>query len=372
MYKKLKICIVSPRIYSLFNNQCKVPYGGAEVQLYLLSKEFVKNEFIKLTIITGDYDLKKAKIEYHNNLLLYITQPLSKKFINFLKRPILLFLTLKNINPNIVIQRVGGIETGICAFYAKLFKKKFIFSIAHEYDVIKNGNIGISGFFYRYGLKNADFIVAQSKSQISKLESWRKKKINNIKVIKSGYSISNLDIKEKNNILWVGRAAKWKRPELFLKLAEKLPNEQFIIICNKSTDMAYWNKIFLESKVMENIEFIKYIPFNNIEDFFRKAKIFISTSLKEGFPNTFIQALKNRTPIISLNVDPDKFLTKNKIGFFCNDNFIEMVKNLKLLIENHELYENYSLNALLYVQKHHDISIIGNKWIKLILGINKS
>ncbi|MFX1503917.1 MAG: glycosyltransferase, partial [Promethearchaeota archaeon] len=234
MQKKLKVCIVSPRIYSLFSNICKVPYGGAEVQLYLLTKEFLKKKFIELTIITGNYDLKKIKIEKRNNLLLYISQPLSKNILNFLKRPIKLFHTLKKVNPDIIIQRVGGIETGICALYTKLFRKKFIYSIAHENEVIKKGILGISGFIYRYGLKNADFIIAQSDSQIQNLENWKDRKFKNIAVINSGYNIPDFDTKVKNSILWVGRAVKWKRPELFLKLAREFPIENFIIICNKS------------------------------------------------------------------------------------------------------------------------------------------
>ena len=63
MENKVKICIVGPYIYSLFNTKCQVPFGGAEVQLYLLSKEFVKYKNVLVNIITGDFNFKKLKIK---------------------------------------------------------------------------------------------------------------------------------------------------------------------------------------------------------------------------------------------------------------------------------------------------------------------
>ena len=94
--------------------------------------------------------------------------------------------------------------------------------------------------------------------------------------------------------------------------------------------------------------------------------VLVNTSLYEGFPNTFIQALKNKTPILSLNVNPDDFLTKNEIGFFCRNDFTQMENNLKLLLQNKELYESYSKNAFLYVKNNHNIEEIAKEWIKLI------
>lgn len=366
MMEKIKLCIVSSRIYSLFNEQCQVPFGGAEVQLSLLSKEFIKNKSIQLRIITGNYDIKKIRSERHNNILFFISQPLSKKILNYLKRPINLFLTLRKVKPDLVIQRVGGIETGICALYTKIFRKKFIYSIAHDHEVIKNGITGISGLFYRIGLKLADLIISQSDNQTIELELWKNKKFKNIKTINSGYEIPTHTKGSKDCILWVGRAVYWKRPRVFLRLAKKFPNEQFIIICNKDNNINYWDKLNSEAKEIGNVKFIEHVPFQKIDEFFKNSRIFINTSIKEGFPNTFIQSLKNKIPIISLNVDPDNFLTRNKIGMFCNNKFSEMVENLKLLLETQELYETYSRTGFLYVQKNHDIREISNGWIRLI------
>jgi len=81
---------------------------------------------------------------------------------------------------------------------------------------------GIYGKLYAFGLSQASFIVAQSLEQIKILEKWQNRKFSKITVIKSGYHITPSNYGIKNTILWVARAERLKRPEIFLELAENL------------------------------------------------------------------------------------------------------------------------------------------------------
>ncbi|KKK81418.1 hypothetical protein LCGC14_2813630, partial [marine sediment metagenome] len=239
---------------------------------------------------------------------------------------------------------------------------------------------GVLGKFYKYGLNNATIIIAQNNDQIFELEKFKKRKIRNIKLIKSGYNIIKKDNIEKKNILWVSRAIEWKRAEIFLKLAQKMPNKDFIIICNKANNKIYWKTISDNAFKIRNLKFLSFIPFHKIDSYFqeakifintsiygyfKEAKIFINTSIYEGFPNTFIQAFKNKTPVISLNVNPDEILTKNKIGIFCHDDLKKMEFSINQFFENQELYDSYSKNAFSYVKNNHDIKHISKKWLLL-------
>ncbi len=370
--KEVKVCIVFPFGYSLYNNNCNVGFGGAEVQLFLISKEFAEKDYFDVHAIVGNYGIKRKTSATYNNIKIHITQPLDKKKVNFIRRPINLLSTLMKMKPDIIIQMCASVETGFCAFYCKLFKKRFLFLIAHEIDV--NGefeNRGIAGKVYRFGINNATFIIAQNEDQVLQLQKYKQKKITNIKVIKNAYEIKDVNMGKKSSILWVARCDDWKRPELFLKLAENFPNEKFVMICPKGANIPYWIKIFHSAKTLKNLTFHEFIPFHEIDQFFRAAKIFVNTSVFEGFPNTFIQASKNRTPIISLKVNPDNFLTLYKCGFSCNDDFNKMVGYLEKLIENPELYLEYSQNSFDYMKKNHDIVKLGKEWRNLILKLIK-
>lgn len=96
-------------------------------------------------------------------------------------------------------------------------------------------------------------------------------------------------------------------------------------------------------------------------------KVFINSSIYEGFPNTFIQSLKNCTPIISLNVDPDNIIKMYNVGFFCNDDISKAELYLQKLIEDKNLYKNISQNAYLYTLYNHDIEVISKTWANLII-----
>ena len=365
--KKISLCIISHFGYPLYNKKCIETDigGGAGVQLYLLSKEFAKPPTINVNIITGNHKTHKNRIEVYQNIKIFKVLPLKRTFFNVLKFIIILFLTLIQIKPDIVIQRTASPVTGLCAFYCKLFRKKFIYSISNKPEVNGKAENGVLGKFYKYGLNNATIIIAQNKDQIDELEKFKKRKIRNIKLIKSGYNIKNKDYIEKKNILWVSRAIEWKRAEIFLKLAQKIPDKDFIIICNKTNNEIYWKTISDNAIKIHNLKFLNFIPFHKIDRYFKKAKIFINTSIYEGFPNTFIQAFKNKTPVISLNVNPDEILTKNKIGIFCHGDLKKLEFSINQLFENQELYDSYSKNAFTYVKNNHDIKIISKKWFGL-------
>ncbi len=365
--KKVRLCIISHFGYPLYNKKCIETDigGGAGVQLYLLSKEFAKKNTFNVNIITGNHKIHKNRIEVYQNIKIFKVLPLKRTFLNVLKFVIIFFLTLIKIKPDIVIQRTASPSTGLCAFYCKLFRKKFIYSISNKPEVNGEAEKGVLGKFYKYGLNNATIIIAQNNDQIFELEKFKKRKIRNIKLIKSGYNIIKKDNIEKKNILWVSRAIEWKRAEIFLKLAQKMPNKDFIIICNKANNKIYWKTISDNAFKIHNLKFMSFIPFHKIDRYFQEAKIFINTSIYEGFPNTFIQAFKNKTPVISLNVNPDEILTKNKIGIFCHDDLKKMEFSINQFFENQELYDSYSKNAFSYVKNNHDIKHISKKWLLL-------
>ena len=370
--EQIRICIVSFNIISLFFPQMKVTYGGAEVQLFLLSKAFSKSKNFDVNIITGDYNLKQRKTKKYKNIKVHIIIALNRNAIFPIKNYILLLVKLIKLKPDIIIQRSATPRTGIIAFYRKIFKKKFVYSIAHDYDVNGVHAKGILGNLYTFGLTRASYIIAQNLNQIKILEKWQNRKFFNISVIKSGYHIIPPNLEMKNTVLWVARAIRWKRPETYLKIADFFPNQTFIMICNKGTNIKYWKEIKEKACTIPNLIFITFVLFEEINKYFKNAKVFINTSTHEGFPNTFIQAAKNKTPILSLNVNPDKFLTKYECGFFCDNNFKKMVNNLEILLTNQDLYDKFSENAFKFVKEQHNINKISKKWINLLIELCKS
>ena len=113
---------------------------------------------------------------------------------------------------------------------------------------------------------------------------------------------------------------------------------------------------------MQNIDFLGYIPFYEINEYFKQAAILVNTSKFEGYPNAFIQAWMNYTPTVGLNVDPDRIIQNKKLGFF-SGTLDQMVSDVKTLLEDETLRNAMGKNARKYVEIEYDIRKIIKKYI---------
>jgi len=363
--KNKKICFVSFFAYSLFNSKYSSNHGGAEVQLYLLAKELAKKQQYDVRFVVGDFG--QPKYEQYKQVHLIKAFPLIRnqfKYITGIYYQLTFFLTLIRTNCDVYLQRAAGFETGLVALYCKLFHKKFIYMVASSIDVDKGFQKinPLANIFYEFGLKNATSIIAQNKDQQELLEQNYHLKST---VIKNSFPIplhsSNI---KKTYVLWVGTSQALKQPQIFLNLAKSLPQYHFTIIIPKH-DPDLWNNIFEQSKKIPNLHFIEKVPLSQINRYYAKAKLFINTSTFEGFPNTFVQATMNGTPIISLNVNPDNFLNKYKCGYCAIGDFTKLVNYTKVLLNNKTIYKKFSQNAYKYALNNHNIDRNIQKLIQL-------
>jgi glycosyltransferase involved in cell wall biosynthesis len=175
------------------------------------------------------------------------------------------------------------------------------------------------------------------------------------KVMGCGHQLPILSERKRDIILWVGRSAKIKRPELFIELAEKNPNERFTMICRRATGDKKYEEMVKRAKTIENLDFLKF---------------FVCTSKGEGFPNTYIEACKNGTPILSLNVNPDNFLSRFNCGICADDDWERFVRQLRTMLESNKLRE-YGQNARKYAEQKHDIKKIINRFKELFKDLVK-
>ncbi len=358
----MKVCFIAPKAYPIFNSKIKSTFGGAEVQLSLLAKELAKDKKLDVNFMVADY--RQKDIENYSGVKVW-------KSLNFktskIKQTKDFFKIFKKINADIYIQRTLTPQSGLIALYCKLKRKKFIYMVAHDRET--DGTHEVYSNIFKNFLAKLTFkltykIIVQNGYQKNNI-------LNNFNrnsfLLNSSYKIDKEKNTKKYYILWIGRSEDWKRPKLFLKLTKEFPNEKFVMICPSATNnSALSKKIKLKAKKIKNMEFHEFIPFDKINDYFLNAKIFVNTSTQEGFPNTFIQSAKNKTPIISLNVNPNNILNKYDIGFYCNDNFKKMKDNLNKLLKDKKLYKKMQDNAYKYVKENHNIKVNAKKFKKII------
>lgn len=329
--------------------------GGAEWQCYILSEELLKRGWA-LEVVTIKDQITKS--QYINSKISYITYKKYKScFITF----VLIFLKLLKTDSAIYYVRTDArILRGACRLYTWIFNKRMVFAVGSDNDtmnisLLKNLNFNafyilkfvdrcITEAFVRWGI-NADALVAQTERQKEILEKRANK---NVIVISNSFRIPLSDICSKENIiLWVGNirdlnnVENVKQPRCFIDLAHIFSKEnwQFIMIGRGTKELN------CES---HNLKLLGELSHEEVEGWYKKSKIYINTSIVEGFPNTFLEAIFFKCIIVSLSVDIDNLLAENKLGFISGNNFQRLIMNLKSVMDKYETKEIQDMSERAY------------------------
>lgn len=368
--KKLKVCFILTNAYPVFNSACKATFGGAEVQLYQTANELANDGNFEVSFVVGDFGQKD--VEQYGSVKVIKSYSKTVRLIKYLTGiyyNLLLLKKLSQIDADVYIQMCAGHETGLVASLSKFKKKKFIYMCASSKDVDGGyrKKFPLLGMFYEFGLKRASCVIAQNDEDRLTLE--KRYGIGSVS-IKNPFRLPTEDelSGQRDFVLWVGRGVALKQPEVFLRLAQAVPEEKFVMIMPKQ-DLKLWEEIKAKADNIHNLTFIEKVPFEKINGYFRKAKLFINSSRYEGFPNTFIQSAMFAVPIVSLNVNPDSFLTEWNCGYCAEGDEEKMFRQVKKLLEDKDDWQEKSKRARTYAEENHDISKNVEKIKKIITDI---
>jgi len=345
--------------------------GGAEVQQVLLGTGLSKENFDVSFIVA---DSGQPQNEVFNGIKIYKTLPLGykiKSYKSLYKAFQVNWNVMKECNADVYYCRGASIYIGYVALFCIINRKKFILGMASDKDLITKLSkfLSIQNISFLIGLKFAHCVISQNRKQ----QNFLKKnfKIESIQINNMCHIPTEEPVTNKSNVLWVGTIKpEWKRPELFLKLAESIPEVHFQMIGGPAyggpqSYFEFYEQIREKAHEITNLDFIGVVPYNKIDKYFESALIFVNTSSMEGFPNTFIQAWIKSVPVASLSVDPDEVICENNLGFH-SKTFDQLVIDVNLLLDNSYLRGIFGNNARLYAEQEFDIKKIIKSYIKII------
>jgi glycosyltransferase involved in cell wall biosynthesis len=108
-----------------------------------------------------------------------------------------------------------------------------------------------------------------------------------------------------------------KRPDLLIAIARKLPQIRFVI-CGAPTAFrarpGYGEQIVKELRALPNVEYRGQLSPKEAREVISNAALFLSTSVEEGFPNTFLEAWSAGTPVVSMQCDPGGIIERFGLG----------------------------------------------------------
>lgn len=119
--------------------------------------------------------------------------------------------------------------------------------------------------------------------------------------------------KSKNpSVVWIGRWDPQKRPDVALKVASAMKDIDFYFIGKATEHEVYQNRERALKELYrkyDNIHFEEFISEERKRELIEKAWILLNTSVREGIPVTFLEAMVTKTCIVS-SVDPDYYASQ--------------------------------------------------------------
>ena len=352
----VKVCFVGFYAWPLFKPAKAGDFGGAEVQLFTLARELARDSGFRVDFIVRE---ENGGVETIGGVTVHKLPCIRNAG---LRRQLAyaagLWRLLCAIGPDVVVQRAAGSQTALLGLYCVLYRKSFVYMIAHDSDVEPEKPVWFPGNAawraYRLGLRMADRVIVQHDRQRQRLlENYGKAGILRPCALEV---CDALPVGERRTILWVARCERIKQPEMFISLARAFPQESFVMVCPPAAgEPAYFESVRNQALKLRNMTFVEHVPFSEIGAYFRAARLFVNTAAQEGFPNTFVQAWMNGTPVVSLSVDPGGVMARHGLGITCDGSQGSLETALSSLLTDRPLRERFALNAYAFAREHHDI-----------------
>lgn len=172
----------------------------------------------------------------------------------------------------------------------------------------------------------------------------------------------DLDSMPKENvIIFLGRLESVKRGWLFCEIAKQLPEYQFYVLGQTFRDADKNSTTLKDYRNIPNLHFVGHVEGHEKENYLKKAKILVNTSIHEALPISFLEALSFGTLLVS-NRNPENLTAQFGIhvGDVLGDGFDKVhlfSKAVKYLIENDALRSQLANQAIDYIKLNHNVTM---------------
>lgn len=285
-----------------------------------------------------------------------------------------LYKVAKSFKPDVIVQGIPELQTGMMAWVAHRLKVPFVYRVASDLDVDQRSRNIIplyTQFLYRYGLNKSSAILCQNQYQYEKLrEKYPEKKLYIIynPFVPFLETIESHSRAEKEYVAWLANFRYDKNLELLFSIASSLPAIDFKIAGmpvgkgDSETEMA-----LAKLKKLPNVQFTGYLNRENVGHFLAKARILLNTSRWEGLSNTFLEAFSTGTPVVCTSrVDPDGLIARNQLGLTAEHDDQLMDKVATVLSMDDAAYAAMSSRCQQYVQSKHNPTGLAKEYCAIL------
>jgi glycosyltransferase involved in cell wall biosynthesis len=350
----LKLCIVNP-----FERE-----GGAEYQISLLINALSASGLWEVYYLahflaedgrTRAYQVARIGNGGRAPRFGYVTEAAS------------LYRELRRINPAVIYQRVACGYSGVCTYYSRRHAVPLIWHVAHDMDLTSQMpaernfiRLRMEKEAVKYAARRATGIVVQTRDQEALLQKNYQRTAT---AVIPNFQPRPTEVLDKSGILtvvWIANMKRWKRPEVFVRLARSFAGRadvRFVMVgapADGTGDAAWQKSLSMSIESTPRLEYWRKRTQTEVNQLLAHAHIFVNTSVQEGFPNTFIQAWMRDVAVVSLSVDPDGILERERVGIAAQTEQ-RLAAAVQSLLDQKDLLAHYVERGRTHAFAHHSL-----------------
>jgi len=286
-----------------------------------------------------------------------------------LGRVVALTRVLGAVDAPVVVQRSAGAATGLAGLVAWTRRRRFVYSTSSviEFDLAAAGERPLSVHLFHLGVRLARTVVVQTPEQV---ELCRERFGREPVLIKSLAEPQAARRGEPEAFLWVGRLARYKRPEAFVELARAVPEARFWIVpvATGAAELGSLEALRAASKELPNLELQAPRPRGELGELIARAVAVVSTTHSEGMPNVFLEGWARGVPALTLSHDPDGVIAREGVGAFAAGSVPRFAELAREMWAGRNDQDDLARSCRDYVAREHSIDAAVNTW-EQVLGL---
>jgi glycosyltransferase involved in cell wall biosynthesis len=159
--------------------------------------------------------------------------------------------------------------------------------------------------------------------------------------------------------------ASYKRPEAYVELAARVPEARFWMAGHTSA------QIRAMAAHQPNLELLGSLPRAQLTALLDRAVAVVSTSVKEGMPNVFLEGWARGVPALALSHDPDTIIERHGLGAVAGDSLDRLAELTAAAWEGRHDQTAIATRCRTYVEREHAADKVAARW-EGVLGLGRT
>jgi glycosyltransferase involved in cell wall biosynthesis len=361
---RFDVAFYVPWIGPLLTREATSPTGGAETQIFLLTRELARRGS-KVCLLV--FDLPGVPLPSSVDDVAVVVRPPYRARERFgkLREAVALRKAIANADAHVVVSRTAGPEVGLAGLFAKLSGRRFVYSSANvsDFEFHRVSPKRLNQVLFRLGIRLTDEIVVQTAEQARMCEERFGR---SAVVIKSIAEPAEQRDQVPEAFLWIGRLFWYKRPLAFVELARAFPEAKFRLVgvpdLHTPGALELARELERTAAGVPNLELLPPRPRGELMDLVDSAVAVVNTADFEGMPNIFLEGWARGVPALALTHDPDQVIESHGLGAFAHASQARFVEAARTLWAERADQTDVAARCRQYVTEHHSAEAVGAGW----------